>query len=208
MLHNSSGMGQYYITNTYKSGVLESIWSMCVLQDIIWIIDQIKNTSWDMKLLKELFSTVNYTRLTIYKNPIILDLMNITILYKYKTSMLLVLYYFNRNHKVLFRIRIWLTRFHATLILHWLNFVMQPLLNMKFSYPMMEKKLVSIYCMKMNLPSHIILIQFWTYQLVINFQHRLRRMCVSFILMGKNQLQKKGHLMDYTTIKVNVENLR
>ena len=60
------------------------------------------------------------------------------------------IYSFNRIQKVLFVIRVCLTWFHVTLILHILHFVMQTLSRMKFGYLLMGIKLVSTYWMKMT----------------------------------------------------------
>ena len=86
-------------------------------------------------------------------DPIRLGLMNRIIVCSYKTRILLVLYYFKKTMKVIFIIQTSSTWFHVTLILHPLHSVIQQLLHLKFSYLMLEIKLVLIYWMTKILQS-------------------------------------------------------
>ena len=61
MFLTSSGIEQDLRTNTSAYGVRESTSSMDVLQEIIFMIDHIAVTSWDIKLLHELVSNEIHT---------------------------------------------------------------------------------------------------------------------------------------------------
>ena len=76
MYHTSYVMHQENITDTSKSGMLESTLSMGVLQEIIYIIYQIAIASWDIQLLLVLLSNRNHTGLTTSTYTITIILMN------------------------------------------------------------------------------------------------------------------------------------
>ena len=134
--------------------------------------------------------------------------MSIIIIYPHNTSKNPDIYYFRRTQKNLFVIIIYWTFSDVNLILHLIHFVMQPLLHMKFIYPLLGRKYVSIYWIMMPLPSHIFLMQLQTYQPVINFWHRIRRIFGSYLLMKKYPFQKKGYLINWSSIRLNIENTR
>ena len=72
----------------------------------------------------------------------------------------------------------------------------------------MERKLVLIYWMMNILQSLMSLIQSQIHQPVINFQHRLRKMCGSFPSIEKSLSQLKALLMNSISTKLLVENPR
>ena len=130
--------------------------------------------SWDMHILQELFSTGIHTGLLLSTHTIVFNLMNIIILYTYKTKTLQVIYYFNRILKLLFIIKTSSTLFHVDLILHLLHSVMQQFSYMKLSCLLLEIKLFLIYWTMRVLKFLMSLIQSQIDHPVINFQHRLR----------------------------------
>ena len=101
---NSYGTEQDLYTNTSKYGVLESTSSMDVLQEIILMIDHIVVISWDMQLLQELLYTGIQTRPFLSTYTIMFGLMNITLVYIYRTITLQVIYYFKNTLEVLLMI--------------------------------------------------------------------------------------------------------
>ena len=109
--------------------------------------------------------------------PIMFDFINIIIVSPYNTSPLQVLYSFNNILKVLFIIQTSSTLFHVNLILHKPHSVIQKFSHMKFRYLLLEIKMLLIYWMMKILPSLISLILSPIFQLVINFHHRLSKMC-------------------------------
>ena len=78
---------------------------MGMLKEGILMIDHIVVNSWDMPLLKELFSTGIYINLLLSTDPIMFGLMNIIIVSPKKTRTLQVLYYLNKILKFLFIIQ-------------------------------------------------------------------------------------------------------
>ena len=146
-----------------SDGILKFILLMVVLKQIIWILDDIMPNFWDIRILQELFYTGKQTSLTISIEHIMIGLMNIIILFSHNKITPPALYSFNRTQKVLFVIRICLIWFRATFILHLLYLSMQPLLHMNLNYLLLEGKMVSIYWMRMTLPSHTLLIQLQTH---------------------------------------------
>ena len=133
--------------------------------------------SWNMQLLQDLFYTVIHPRLLLSIYPIKLGLVNITLIYPWKTISLPFIYFFNKILKIFFNIWTCTTFFHVKLIIHKIHFVIQQLSHMKLSYLLLEIKLVLIYCMMKILQFLVPLIQYQIDQLVINLRHSLRNMC-------------------------------
>ena len=105
MLLTSSGMEQDLHTNTSKNEMLQSTFQMGMLQEIILMIDHSAVISWDIQILKDLFSTGSQTRIVLSTEPIISGLMNIIIFYIQKTITFQVVYSFSNILKSLFIIK-------------------------------------------------------------------------------------------------------
>ena len=175
MLLSSSGMEQDLHTNTSKYGMWYSTSSMYVLQERSLMIDHIKVILWDIQLLQDLFSTVNQIKMFSSTDPIMFGLMNLVLVYPYKTSTLQVIYSFENIPKLIFIIQTSSTPwFHINLILNPLHFVIKKWSHMKLSYLPMVRKLVLIHWMIKILQSHISLIQSQIHEPVISFQQRLK----------------------------------
>ena len=130
-----------------------------------------------MQLLKDWFYTENQINLLLSIYPIMFGLISIILVSSYKTSTLQFIYCFGNILKVLFIIQTSATSFHVKLILNKLHLVIQQLSHMKLSYPLLEINLVLVYWMINILQSHISLIRYKIHHPVINFYHRLRKMC-------------------------------
>ena len=172
----------------------------------ILIIDHITLIFRDIRILEELFYNGIHNSLFISIEPIIIDLMNLILLYPHNTSKLQVIYSFNKIIKVFFITRIFSYVFHVSLILHPLHFAIQQFSHKKFSYLLMEINLVLIYWMNNILPLLMSFILFQIHRLVVNFQQRLRKICGSYLLMDKIPSEPKEHLMNSSTIRLNMEN--
>ena len=139
-----------------------------------------------MGVLKELLSTVNRNIFTISTKPMIHILTGKILFYLHKTSTHPGIYSFKRNHKSLFTIRIYWTYFYVNLILSIIHLPMHTLFHMKLSYTLMGRIMFQFigwwFLFYFYLPSHIFLIRFWNHQLVINLEHRLRGIIVSWPL--------------------------
>ena len=177
---------------------------MGVFQEISLIIYHIEVISWDMQLMQQLLSTVRHTIIFLSADTIVFGLINIILVSPYKTSTLQILHSFNNILKVLFTIWTSSTLFHVNLILHPRCFVIQKFSHMKLIYLLLERKLVLIYWMMKILQSLMSLIQYKIHQPVINFQHRLRKMCGSLISMEKRISPIKALLMNSRAIKFHV----
>ena len=139
MFLNYSGEYEYHHTNTSKYGVWNSTSSMGVLQEIILMMYHIVVISWDIQLLHESFSTGNQTSLFLSTEPIIFGLMNVIIVFPYKTITRQVFYSFKNILKLFSTIWTSSTLFLVNLILHPLHFVIQKFPRIKFSYLHMER---------------------------------------------------------------------
>ena len=118
MLLTSYRMEKDLHTNTSKFEMWESTSSMEVLQERILMIDHIVVISWDMQLLQNLFSTGSQTSILLSTEPILFGVMNIILVFPYKTRTIQVLYYFKNILKVLFIIKTSSTWFYVNLIIH------------------------------------------------------------------------------------------
>ena len=145
MFLTSSGMEQDIHTNTSKYGVWESTSSMDFSQRRSLMIDHIEVISWGMQLLQDSLSTGIHINHLLSTEPIMFSLMNIITVSKYKTSILLVIYYFNKILKGMFIIQTSSTLFHVGLVLHTLHFVIQQLSHIKLIYIPLEIEFVFIY---------------------------------------------------------------
>ena len=150
---------------------------MDVLQERNLMIYRIRVILWDMQLLQELLYTGKQINNLLFTDPIMFGLMNIILASPYKTITLQVPYYFGNILNFIFMIQNSSTLFHANFILHPLHLVMGKLSHMKLSYLPLERKLVLIYWMIKILQSITSLILSPIRQLVINFHHRLSKMC-------------------------------
>ena len=160
--------------NISKYVVWESTSSVDVLQEIIFTIDHTVVISWDMQILKYLFSSESDINIFLSTEPTMFGLMNINIVSPYNTGTIQVLYYFNQILKLLFMIQTLSTWFHVNLILHPLHFMIQQFSHMKLSYLRLERKLVLIYWIMNTLQSRISLIQSQIHQPFVNSHHRLK----------------------------------
>ena len=110
--------------------------------------------------------------------PPFFSLINIIIVYTYKTSTLQVIYYFKSILKVVFMIQISWNCVNVNLNLHPLHFVIQPFSYIKLSYLPLEINLVFIYCIMNTLQSYVSLIQSQIRQTVINSQCRINNVWI------------------------------
>ena len=167
------------------------------------MIDSISFITRDMHILQHLLSTGIYTRNFISTYPIMLDLLNIILIYSYNKVTLYFLNSFNNILKLFFIVWTRSTLFHLKLILNPIHFVIQQFSSMILSYLLLELKLVLIYWM-MNILQYLMpLIKYQIHQKVINFQEKF--------VDHSDQLRRYHHRKIHTKFRniiLKVENIR
>ena len=153
-------------------------------------------------------TTGSQINILLYTEPIMFGLMNIIIVYLYKTITIQVLYYFNNILKVLLIIQTSFNLIPCELDITSTPFCDKKILTYKLKLPpsgnkvgfnLLDDEYFKIPYITDKIPN---------FQPVINFQHRLKKIRGSFLSMEKSLSKIKVRLMNSTAIKFQVENPR